>query len=146
MTYSQDCVDLVKQSEGFSAHPYKDSAGYGTIGYGHKIVAGEDFEDGLTVSEAETLMRADLDKTAGAVNELVKVPLSQGQFDALTDFAFNLGAANLRNSTLLRKLNSGYGEEVPAELLRWVYAGGEKLPGLVTRRQREVALWNKEKA
>jgi lysozyme len=145
MTYSQDCVDLVKQSEGFSAHPYKDSAGYGTIGYGHKIVAGEDFEDGLTVSEAETLMRADLDKTAGAVNELVKVPLSQGQFDALTDFAFNLGAANLRNSTLLRKLNSGYGEEVPAELLRWVYAGGEKLPGLVTRRQREVALWNKEK-
>jgi lysozyme len=146
VTYSQDCVDLVKQSEGFSAHPYKDSAGYGTIGYGHKIVAGEDFEDGLTVAEAETLMRADLDKAAGAVSELVKVPLSQGQFDALTDFAFNLGAANLRNSTMLRKLNSGYGEEVPAELLRWVYAGGEKLSGLVTRRQREVALWNKEKA
>ena len=146
MNYSDDCVALVKQSEGFSAHPYKDSAGYGTVGYGHKIVAGEDFEDGLTVAEAETLMREDLDKASASVSQLVKVPLSQGQFDALTDFAFNLGAANLRNSTLLRKLNAGYGEEVPAELLRWVYAGGEKLPGLVTRRQREVALWTKEKA
>ena len=143
MTYSQDCVDLVKQSEGFSAHPYKDSAGYGTVGYGHKIVAGEDFEDGLTVAEAETLMREDLDKAAHAVNELVKVPLTQGQFDALTDFTFNLGAANLRNSTLLRKLNSGYADEVPAELLRWIYAGGEKLSGLIVRRQREVELWRK---
>jgi len=143
MTYSQDCIDLVKASEGFSAHPYKDSAGYGTVGYGHKIVAGEDFEDGLTVAEAETLMREDLDKAAHAVNELVKVPLTQGQFDALADFAFNLGAANLRNSTLLRKLNSGYGDEVPAELLRWIYAGGEKLSGLIVRRQREVELWRK---
>jgi len=143
MTFSQDCVDLVKQSEGFSAHPYRDSAGYGTVGYGHKIVAGEDFEDGLTVSEAETLMREDLDKAAHAVNELVKVPLTQGQFDALADFTFNLGGANLRNSTLLRKLNSGYADEVPAELLRWIYAGGEKLSGLIVRRQREVDLWRK---
>jgi len=144
MTFSQDCVDLVKQSEGFSAHPYRDSAGYGTVGYGHKIVAGEDFEDGLTVSEAETLMREDLDKAAHAVNELVKVPLTQGQFDALADFTFNLGGANLRNSTLLRKLNSGYADEVPAELLRWIYAGGEKLSGLIVRRQREVELWRKQ--
>jgi len=144
MTYSQDCIDLVKVSEGFSAHPYKDSAGYGTVGYGHKIVAGEDFEDGLTVSEAETLMREDLDKAAHAVNELVKVPLTQGQFDALADFTFNLGGANLRNSTLLRKLNSGYADEVPAELLRWIYAGGEKLSGLIVRRQREVELWRKQ--
>ena len=143
MTYSQDCIDLVKQSEGFSAHPYKDSAGYGTVGYGHKIKAGEDFEDGLTVAEAEALMREDLDKAAAGVNELVKAKLTQGQFDALTDFVFNLGAGNLRNSTLLRKLNAGYGDEAPAELLRWVYAGGEKLPGLVTRRQREVDLWRK---
>ena len=74
---------------------------------------------------------------------LVKVPLTQGQCDALTDFAFNMGLGNLGNSTLLRKLNAGYGEEVPSELLRWVYAGGEKLPGLVTRRQREVDLWRK---
>lgn len=143
MTYSQDCIDLVKQSEGFSAHPYKDSAGVGTIGYGHKILPGEDFEDGLTVTEAEALMRGDLDKAAHAVNELVKVPLTQGQFDALADFAFNLGAANLRNSTLLRKLNAGYGDDVPVELLRWVYAGGDKLSGLIVRRQREVELWRK---
>ena len=143
MTYSQDCIDLVKQSEGFSAHPYKDSAGYGTVGYGHKIKAGEDFEDGLTVAEAEALMREDLDKAAAGVNELVKAKLTQGQFDALTDFVFNLGAGKLKDSTLLRKLNAGYGDEVPAELLRWVYAGGEKLPGLVTRRQRECDLWRK---
>lgn len=143
MTYSEDCVKLVKDSEGYSSHPYRDSAGFSTVGWGHKILQGEDFHDGLTVEEAENLLNEDLQKAASGVTNLVKVPISQNQFDALTDFVFNLGEAKLKESTLLRKLNAGYQQDVPSELMRWVYAGGKKLPGLITRRQREVELWTK---
>jgi len=142
VTYSQDCVDLVKQSEGCSLHAYRDAVGVLTIGYGH---TGRDVkaDSRWTQAQADAQLAADLQIACEGLMALVKVPLTQGQCDALTDFAFNMGLGNLGNSTLLRKLNAGYGEEVPSELLRWVYAGGEKLPGLVTRRQREVDLWRK---
>lgn len=144
MTYSDDCVNLVKESEGFAAHAYKDAAGYGTIGYGHKIKEGEEFGDGLTVDEAEALLKDDLNVALEGVNRLVKVPLTQGQTDALTDWVFNLGAGALQTSTLLRKLNMGQYDQIPAEIVRWVYAGGNKLSGLITRRQKEVELWNSQ--
>lgn len=143
MSYSEDCVNLAKESEGFAAFPYKDPVGFGTVGYGHRIKSNEDYEDGVTVSEAETILRTDLDRAFEGLVHLVKVPLTQGQVDALTDWVFNLGEGNLSTSTLLKKLNAGLYDEVPAEILRWSYAGGKQLPGLVTRRQHEVQLWNK---
>ena len=143
MTYSPDCLNLVKQSEGCQLRAYQDSVGVWTIGYGH---TGPEVHEGLewTQAQADAQLAADLQIACEGMMKLVTVSLSQGQTDALTDFVFNLGAGQLRNSTLLRKLNSGYRDEVPAELERWVYAGGEKLPGLVIRRQREVELWNRE--
>jgi len=144
VTYSDDCVNLVKESEGFKAHPYKDSAGFGTVGYGHKILPGEDFADGVTIDEAERILTEDMDQALRGVESLVKVSLTQGQVDALVDFVFNEGAGRLATSTLLRKLNAGYVNEVPAELARWNLAGGKVLPGLVIRRQKEIELWGKE--
>ncbi len=145
MTYSPDCLNLVKQSEGCQLRAYRDSVGVWTIGYGH---TGPEVHEGLewTQEQADAQLAADLQIACEGMMKLVTVSLSQGQTDALTDFVFNLGAGQLRISTLLRKLNSGYRDEVPAELGRWVYAGGEKLPGLVTRRQREIDLWVKEQA
>ncbi len=78
------------------------------------------------------------------VARLVKVPLTQGQFDALVSFAFNLGAAALAGSTLLRKLNAGDCAGAAAEFGKWVHADGTVLPGLVTRRARERALFEGE--
>jgi len=142
VTYSDDCVKLVKDSEGCSLRAYRDPIGIWTIGFGH---TGPEVIDGLewTVAQACAQLAADLQIACEGVLKLVHVSITQGQLDALTDFAFNEGIGQLRNSTLLRKLNSGYRDEVPAELERWVFAGGKKLPGLIARRQREIGLWTK---
>ena len=76
-----------------------------------------------------------------AVLRLIKVPLTDGQFDALVSFTFNLGSGALQRSTLRRKVNREEHEEVPAEFLRWVWAGGRKLRGLVRRRAAESVLY-----
>jgi lysozyme len=145
VTYSEDCVKLVKQSEGCSLYAYQDPVGIWTIGYGH---TGPEVkpDTSWTEAQADAQLAADLQIACEGMLKEVRVPLTQGQCDALTDFVFNLGAGNLRTSTLLRKLNMRYYTEIPAELLRWCYAGGKQLPGLVVRRQREVELWNKENA
>jgi hypothetical protein len=82
---------------------------------------------------------------------MVTVPLKQGQYDALADWVFNLGEGRLQMSTLLKVLNAGSYGSVPAQLMKWAYGGGVKLPGLVTRREAEVklftgalAIWNKK--
>ena len=75
------------------------------------------------------------------VNDLVQVPLKQNQFDALCSWVYNLGPANLKASTLLKVLNSGDYEGVPAQIKRWNKAGGNVNAGLVRRREAEAALW-----
>lgn len=72
-----------------------------------------------------------------AVLRLISAPLTDGQFDALVSFTFNLGAGALQRSTLRRKVKRGEHENVPVELMKWVWAGGRKLPGLVRTRQAE---------
>jgi lysozyme len=140
---SQECYDLIMKSEGFRAQVYKDATGNPTIGYGHKIVHAAEAGETWTEPEAEIAMKADAAEACGQMLGLVKVKLTQGQVDALTDFVFNMGSHRLAGSTLLRKLNAGLYSEIPGELNRWVYAGTEVLPGLVTRRAAEVTLWNK---
>lgn len=140
---NQAGVDLVKQSEGFSATSYACPAGHPTIGYGHRIQDGEVFSEPLSEGAAEDLLRADLADAAVAVQRLVTVPLTDGQFAALVDFTYNLGAGNLGKSTLLRKLNAGDYAGAGAEFGRWVKSGGQTLPGLVTRRAAEAALFAK---
>jgi len=88
------------------------------------------------------LRQADVAVAEASVQRLVKVPLSQGQFDALVDFVFNLGAGRLASSTLLRDLNAGQYEAAGQQLLLWDHSGGVEVEGLKARREAELALWN----
>ena len=141
MKISDDGVRLIQRFEGFEGVVYDDAAGYATIGYGHLIRAGEDFSQGINRAAAELLLRQDIAIAERAVKRLVEVPLSQSQFDALVSFTFNLGAGALQRSTLRRKVNRAEHVQVPSEFLRWIWAGGRRLRGLLRRRQAEVAFY-----
>jgi len=143
MRLSQRGHDLIKRFEGFSANPYLCPASYWTIGYGHVITKAdaEKFAAGISRDAAEALLKADVRKAEAAVGSLVKVRLSQGQFDALVSFTFNLGARALQSSTLRMRLNRGDYTGAREQFERWVYAGGRVLPGLVKRRQAEAELF-----
>ena len=142
---SQSCLDLIKRFEGLRLTPYLDAAGFWTVGYGHKLTS-EDLEAGgrtrtITESDALLLLIDDVDYAASHVQRLVRVALTQGQLDALTDFVYNLGHGRLLDSTLLKLLNLGNYADAGRQLLRWDMAGGEHLAGLTLRRQAELALW-----
>jgi lysozyme len=87
------------------------------------------------------ILACDVRDAEQAVERLVKVPLTQGQFDALVDFCFNLGAGRLATSTLLKVLNGARYDDAAEQLLRWDRAGGQENSGLKMRREAEVALW-----
>lgn len=135
-------LDLIKRFEGFSAKAYPDPA-HGwkvpTIGYG--TTAGVKPGDTITKEAAEELLREDVERFEQQVLRLVKVPLTQGQLDALVSFTYNLGAANLSNSTLLRLLNAGLYDDAALQFSRWNKAGGQVLAGLTRRRADERALF-----
>mgnify|MGYP000964586097 CR=1 FL=1 len=136
---TQDGIDLIKRFEGFSPTVYICPAGYPTIGYGHLVKDSGRYEQGITEAEAEDLLRRDVRAAENAVLRLIDVPLTDGQFDALVSFTFNLGAGALQRSTLRRKVNRQAHCEVPEQFMRWVWAGGRRLAGLVKRRQEELA-------
>lgn len=131
---------LIRQFEGDQLKAYLCPAGALTIGVGH---TGSDVEPGQTITQAQSdaLLAKDLEKFEAAVSRLVRVPLTQNQFDALVSFAFNLGAGALQSSTLLKKLNKGDYQGAGAEFGKWVKAGGKTLTGLVRRRAAEAALF-----
>lgn len=135
---------LIKSSEKLVLTTYICPAGYPTIGYGHVVKAceAESFVGGITEARAEELLQVDVVAARRAVLRLISVRLSDGQFDALVSFTFNLGGGALQRSTLRRKLNRGDYESVPAELMKWVWAGGRKLNGLVARRRSEGILFS----
>jgi len=134
---TQEGLNLIMRFEGLRLEPYDDAAGLPTIGYGHLIRESEEFGDQITEEEAEALLRGDMVVAERAVLRLIRVPLTDGQFDALTSFTFNLGSGALQRSTLRRKVNREEHAEVLAEFRRWVWAGGRKLKGLVRRRAAE---------
>ena len=139
MRTSENGLALIRQFEGLRLSAYLCPAGIPTIGYGS--TAGVQMGQAITAARAEELLREDVRQFEAAVSRLVKVPLTQGQYDALTSFAFNLGAKSLEQSTLLRLLNAGDYSGAAAQFDRWVYASGKKLPGLVKRRAAERALF-----
>ncbi len=140
---TRDGLNLIKQFEGFEPEIYLDAAGLPTIGYGHLIRKGEHkmFENGISESAAEALLAKDVWTAESGVLRLISVPLTDGQFDALVSFTFNLGSGALQRSTLRRKVNREEHHEVPEQLMRWVWAGGRKLKGLVRRRAAEAELY-----
>ncbi len=130
---------LIKRWEGLRLQAYPCAAGVWTIGYGHTrdVRAG----DVITQAQADACLRADLRMFEAAVDAAVQVDLNDGQFGALVSFAFNVGVAAFRRSSLLRRLNAGDYDAVPVELARWNRAAGRVLPGLVNRRAAEAGLW-----
>lgn len=145
---------MIKKAEGWMPKVYKDQAGLPTIGYGHLLTSEEKkqktFEDKeLTEAEGEALLLKDVARFEQAINTMVQVELTQNQFDALCDFVFNVGTTAFGTSTLLKKLNRGEYEAVPAELKKWDKITDPKtkkkvpLAGLTRRREREAILWSK---
>lgn len=139
---TQNGLDLIKRFEGFSRTVYFCPAGYPTIGYGHVVKDDEEFSVGIDETEAEELLRQDAQIAERAVLRLINVPLTYGQFDALVSFTYNLGGGALQRSTLRRKINREEHGEVPEQFMRWVWAGGRKLRGLVRRREAETNVYN----
>jgi len=141
MRTGQEGIALIKKWEGFVPHKYICAAGYPTIGYGHVILPHETFPDRISMAEAEALLAKDLLQFERSVTRLITVPLTQGQFDALVSFTFNLGGGALQRSTLRQKLNRREYENASREFIKWVWAGGRKLNGLVKRREAEKDLF-----
>jgi lysozyme len=142
MQLSAAGIDLLKRSEGFRTHTYLDVVGIPTIGYGHRLVHPECFPNGIQESQAAGILARDVCEAEQAVGRLVKVALSQGQFDALVDFCFNLGSGKLAGSTLLKELNAGRHDVAGEQLLRWDHAGVQENAGLKARREAEFQLWS----
>lgn len=138
---TQNGIDIIKRFEGFSSTVYFCPAGYPTIGYGHVVLDHEDFSKGVSKRQAEILLRKDAQIAERAVLRLISVPLTNGQFDALVSFTYNLGGGALQRSTLRRVINRGDHYDVPRQLMRWVWASGRKLNGLIRRREAEADLY-----
>lgn len=144
MQISDKGISLIKQFEGCKLTAYQDSVGVWTIGYGWtQPVDGKPIRAGMTIKQeaAERLLKTGLVSYESDVSRLVKVGLTQGQFDALVSFTYNLGSRSLSTSTLLRKLNAGDYAGAADEFLRWNKAGGKVLNGLTRRREAERALF-----
>jgi lysozyme len=146
---SQAGLDFIKGFEGLRLTAYYDAVHVITIGYGHTNLDGEapKVVPGLKITkeQAEEILRRSLaDRYEVSVKKLVKVPLTQGQFDALVSFCYNCGEGNLKR--LIRNLNSGNYASVANRLPLYDRAGGKVLKGLERRRAGEVAMWNRHDA
>ena len=139
MKISEEGISLIKNYEGCRLEAYQDSVGIWTIGYG--VIKGVKKGDQINQEEADHLLKEELPEYEGYINDMIKVPLEQCQFDALVCWVYNLGPNNLKDSTLLRILNDGDYDGVPEQIKRWNKAGGKVLAGLVKRRAAEADLF-----
>ena len=128
-------ISLIEENEGLSLTVYLDITGLQHIGYGHKLLPHESFPSGITQSEALQILQHDLVPVEAAINKLAPT-VNQSQYDALCDFAFNLGIGSLTTM-----LSHGL-DQVPTQILRWDHDNGKVIPGLSARRQKDVQLWN----
>tara|TARA_R100001509_G_scaffold83859_1_gene47518 strand:- start:355 stop:798 length:444 start_codon:yes stop_codon:yes gene_type:complete len=139
MNISEEGLSLIKKFEGCELKAYRCAANVLTIGYGTTKGVTEDME--ITKEEAESILKEEMHEYEGYINDMVKVPLEQNQFDAMVSWVFNLGSTNLSSSTLLKKLNNSEYDEVPSQIKRWNKAGGKVLDGLIRRREAEALLF-----
>jgi len=146
MEISDKGLDLIKEFEGFKGQPYLCPAGVPTIGYGTTMYDhGKSVtlaDDAISEEYASELLRAQVDEWYGSqVNNLTFGEMTQGEFDALVSFTYNLGSGNLSRSTLLKKFNAGDHAGAHAEFPKWNKAGGKVLAGLTRRRKAEADLF-----
>jgi lysozyme len=153
---SQKCIQQIKLDEGVKNKPYQCPAILWTVGVGHvidpaharvpladrkKLPIPAGWDRVLSADEIDEILRKDLNRFEQGVLRLIKVKLTQGQFDALVSFSFNVGLGNLQNSTLRMKLNRGDYEGAAEQFLVWTKAGGKVLKGLVIRRTHEKEMF-----
>lgn len=143
MTTSKKGISLIKYYEGFRNSAYYDAVGVPTIGYG--TTAGVRMGTKITEKEGEALLQADVRRFENDVNRLVKVSLTQTQFDAVVSFVYNLGPTNFAGSTLLKLINQGRFDLAKDQFIRWNKAGGKVLSGLTKRRTSEATLFESGK-
>ena len=139
MKISEEGKALIKKFEGCKLEAYLCPAEKWTIAYGRIKNVKEG--DTCTQEQAEKWLNEELVEYEEYVENLVEVPLSQCQFDALVAWTYNLGPSNLSSSTMLKCLNKTEFEKVPSEIKRWNKAGGEVLDGLIRRREAEAMLF-----
>jgi lysozyme len=131
---------LTEQFEGCSLTAYQDSAGIWTLGFGH--TGGVTQGMTCTQAQAEAWLLEDIQWAVTVVNNLVTVQLTQGEFDALVDFVFNVGSGNFASSTMLRMLNASNFAGAAGQFARWDLAGGQVVAGLLRRRVAEEGEFN----
>lgn len=146
MHVSPSGVDLICNFEGLRLKAYDDGVGVWTIGFGTtKYPNGIRVRKGdtCTLDQAKAYMQNDLKSFEQTVNNTVKVPLNQNQFDALVSLAYNIGSTAFKNSTLVKRLNEGNYNAAANQFNVWVNAGGKRMQGLVNRRAAERTLFLK---
>lgn len=141
MKASNAAIDLIKRYEGCELEAYLDSHGKWAVGYGQ---TGKHITPGLRIlqSEADQWLKNHVAQLQDDITELVSVPLTQQQFDALVSLVYNIGIGAFARSTLLKKLNQQHYDEAASQLLRWDHSQGVQLPGLANRRAAEYRLFN----
>ena len=141
MRTSQKGIDLIKEFEGYSERVYLCPGGVYTIGYGH--TKGVQVGDTCTREKAEEYLKDDLRDTEEADLDLVDVPLTQNQFDALVSLVYNIGSGNFYDSTIRKVINYKVSDidEYRRAWMMWVKAQGRVLKGLVRRREAEFKLF-----
>ena len=147
MKTSSNGTALIREFDGFVANAYLCPAKVWTIGIGTTIYPnGTKVKKGDKCTQAQALeyLQHDLKSFEKTVNDSVKVPLSQNQFDALVSLAYNIGSGAFKNSTLLKKLNAKDYAGAADQFLVWNKGGGKVLKGLVRRRDAERALFLKK--
>lgn len=142
MKASNQLIEKIKEFEGLRLRAYRDSGGKPTIGYGHTM--GVKMGQRITERQAEEMLEQDL-WVAGRFPNTMKEIDTQGKYDAVVSFIFNLGVGNFKRSTLYRRiLHNAPDKLIQAEFRRWVHSGGKVLPGLVKRREWEAERWVQE--
>ena len=153
---SDKCIKMIKHHEGVRTKPYQCPALLWTVGVGHVIDPSHakltldgrkqvgipaGWDRVLSNEEVDNILKTDLARFEQGVTRLCPVPLTQGQFDALVSFSFNVGLGNLQRSSIRMKVNRGDMEGAADGFLDWTKAGGKVLKGLVNRRNDERALF-----
>jgi lysozyme len=139
MSISTAGMQLIASFEGCKLKAYLCPANVWTIGYGHTSGVRAGME--ITQAKASQLFAKDLERFEDAVTKYVRVPLTQGQYDALVSLCYNIGTEAFRKSTLLKSLNEGKYKTAALQFHRWVNGNGKKLPGLVRRRNEEYDMF-----
>ena len=142
MQISKAGLDLIKRFEGCVLTAYLDVIGMHTIGYGH--TGGVKIGDKITQEQADKLLENDVLVRVNAVNNALRRPVTQGQFDALVSFTYNVGVGNFQRSTLLKMINRGEAADASPQFLLWNKAGGKVFAGLTRRREAEKAMYEEE--